>query len=254
MNRNLLSPDQIQDLQALDEAARGLSAEVVIIGAIALACFSQLQRFTSDVDLVVALDLEDFNKLTDAMLRLGWTRDRREHRWRSARGTLVDLLPAGRKLRAEGIVRWTDGNEMRLAGFDHVFSHAVSVEFADTRLSVAPLPVIALLKIVAHWENPGRRKDLDDLKQLFRSYEAKRIFDDEVFDAQLEDVEFANAFLLGLDIGRFATREDRAIIERFIRRYFVEDLDVFDPQEDREDLRFQKQLRAFQSGLLLRIE
>jgi len=69
---------------------------------------------------------------------------------------------------------------------------------------------------------------------LFGRYDAAsdRIFSDEVFAAELEQIDYANAFLLGMDVGTIATdgrgREDI---------------------QQREALRFQEQLRAFRKGI-----
>jgi len=142
---------------------------------------------------------------------------------------------------------------MSLSGFDHVFAHPVSVQFApDTWFLVAPPSVVALLKIVAHLDDPFRRaKDLLDLKTLLGSYESKtdRIFSDEVFAAELEDIEYAGAFLLGLDIGKISTPEDMAVVRAFTKRHCTPELDHLDPVDDYGELRFQRQIRAFELGV-----
>jgi predicted nucleotidyltransferase len=101
---------------------------------------------------------------------------------------------------------------MSLVGFDHVFSRCVGVELSPGILcNVAPLPVIAFLKITAYLEDRHRRaKDLDDLKLLLGRYASgtERIFSDDVFSAHLEDIDLASAFLLGLDIKAFAEPEE----------------------------------------------
>jgi predicted nucleotidyltransferase len=141
---------------------------------------------------------------------------------------------------------------MSLVGFDHAFAGVTSIEFAPTvHFNVAPLAVIALLKIVAHLDDPYRRaKDLIDLKQLMSRYEARgdRVFCDEVFAAELEDIDQASAFLLGLDIGLFATRQERDIMHTFIDRYRDDEL-IVDDANYRQEARFQRQLRALKKGL-----
>lgn len=145
---------------------------------------------------------------------------------------------------------------MSLVGFEHVLSRAVEVKFAaDARYRVAPPSVIALLKIVAYMDNRQRRqKDLQDLRLLFHHYEATtdRIFSNEVFAAGLGDVEQANAFLLGLDIGAFATDEETEIVKAFVESLHIpsDELEHFDVQDfqQRETKRFQQQLRAFRRG------
>jgi len=130
------------------------------------------------------------------------------------------------------------------------------ISFApDLRFKVAPPPVVALLKIVAYTDDPfRRRKDLDDLKWLLRHYEAgsDRIFGDGVLAANLEDFEYANAFLLGSDLGSIATNDDDEIVNGFLGKHRVsaEDVAESDPDDlsQRDALRFHLQLRAFEKG------
>jgi predicted nucleotidyltransferase len=132
----------------------------------------------------------------------------------------------------------------------------VLIPFApDVRFKVAPPPVVALLKIVAYTEDPYRRqKDLDDLRSLLRRYEAEsdRIFDDDVFAAELEDIEYANAFLVGSDVGAIATDDDAKIVHAFLtkHRFSAAELADLDPDDlqERDVFRFHTQLEAFEKG------
>ena len=140
--KRILSKDQTQDLVELHTAATSFDAPVVIIGAVALACFlDDLGRFTSDVDLVIALELGDFEGFAAALASIGWHREaQREHRWRAPRGSILDILPAGPELRATKQITWPSSQfEMSLVGFDHVFDRATRVELApDIYFQVAP--------------------------------------------------------------------------------------------------------------------
>jgi hypothetical protein len=96
-----LTESQITDLRALQDRCRSLAADLVIIGAIAYQVhFPREDRHTGDIDFAVGLDLDEFAELERRLLA-----DRlihfanSEHRWRSPRGTILDLLPAGPKLR-----------------------------------------------------------------------------------------------------------------------------------------------------------
>jgi predicted nucleotidyltransferase len=184
----------------------------------------ELGRFTRDVDLTVALDLDEFASLTSRLTAIGWTPAAKlEHRWTAPRQTIVDLLPAGPELRRRGSIMWPASRfMMSLAGFEHVFPNATEVHLAGgLRIRVAPPVVTALLKIIAYVEDPYRRaKDLQDIRVVLGRYEEEsdRRFSDAVFDAQLTDFEFANAFLLGLDMRRLATRDDARYIDRFLGR------------------------------------
>jgi hypothetical protein len=53
------------------------------------------------------LDLEGFTEFTDELRTLGWIQEeRREHRWRGPSGSIIDLLPAGPKLRQARRITW----------------------------------------------------------------------------------------------------------------------------------------------------
>jgi predicted nucleotidyltransferase len=87
------------------------------------------------------------------------------------------------------------------------------------RVKVVPPPVLFLLKVVAYLDDPHRRaKDLEDIHGLLKSYqrESDRMFSDAVFAAELPDVEFVPAFLLGTDIALFCRGSERAVVERFL--------------------------------------
>jgi len=255
----VLRPAQLKDLEQLHAIAAQFGAEVTIIGAAALLCFIDLERFTQDVDLAIALDLEDFAAFSAELRSHGWIQmPRREHRWHGPGGSMIDLMPAGPNLRAAGQVVWPESEfEMSLAGFEHVFARSVAFAFSrNLQCKVAPPPVIALLKIVAYMDDPYRRqKDLLDLRSLFRRYEdaSDRIFGDDVFAAGLEDIEYANAFLLGLDVGSIVTGTEAGIVNAMITRQRVPDEELGDFERDdlqqRAALRFQMQLRAFEQGV-----
>jgi predicted nucleotidyltransferase len=253
------TPEQLSDLAQLRIITEQFVADATIIGATALQCFIDLPRFTNDIDLVVALDLGKFTEFVQALRVQGWNQgERREHRWRGPSGSIIDIVPAGPHLRAAREVLWPESEfTMSLVGFEHVFTRAVEVDLGGVLFGVAPPAVIALLKIVAYMDDQQRRrKDLEDLRVLFRKYEATsdRIFSDDVFAADLEDVEDASAFLLGTDIGAFAADDEPAIVRRFIDDLQlpaeeVAELDAHNWRE-RDTQRLQRQLQAFSAGFL----
>ena len=83
------SESQIQDLRDLQRAIRELGAEAVIIGAMAYRVFIEDSgRETYDIDLAVALDLDEFRQLEDALVALGWSQLKtQEQRWVTRAGT-----------------------------------------------------------------------------------------------------------------------------------------------------------------------
>jgi predicted nucleotidyltransferase len=218
-----LTAGQIADLRALRAHCVALGADLVIIGAIAYQVhFPGELRHTGDIDFAVALDLNEFAELERRLQADGWIRfANREHRWRSAQGTIMDLLPAGPKLRAAKQVTWPVSQfTMSLVGFEHVFTDAKPVEFSpDLTLNVISSTTLMLLKIVAFLDDTQRRvKDLDDIRGLLTQYEAdsERLFSDAVTDAGLADFGLVPAFLLGIDLKALCTPEEAAIVNAFL--------------------------------------
>ncbi len=250
----MFTDEQTEDLLQLQTISEQFSADLVMIGAAALLCFMDLGRFTRDIDLVIALDLEEFCEFSSKLKEQGWIQERgREHRWRGPKRSIVDLLPAGPKLRVARQIVWPESQfAMSLVGFEHVFTRSVPVAFSsDVQLKVIPPPVIALLKVIAYTEDQQRRhKDLFDLKFLLLRYEASsdRIFSDEVFAAELDDVEYASAFLLGSDIGVIARSEEIGVVQDFLSKHRIASDEWL--ELERADLRFQMQLRAFEKGFV----
>jgi predicted nucleotidyltransferase len=149
----------------------------------------------------------------------GWQRSERlEHRWTANRGSLMDLLTAGENLRIHGRLEWPRrGRTMSLAGFRHVFSDAEEVDLGGgLHFKVVPPCVQALMKVGSYLDDPNSRaKDLLDFRRLLQRYESNsdRIFSDPVFDANLPDVSFATAFLLGYDMRAMLTEQDEQLID-----------------------------------------
>jgi predicted nucleotidyltransferase len=225
-----LTDNQIADLAVLRDHCAALGAELVVIGAIAYQVhFPKESRHTADIDFAVALDLDEFAELERRLTANGWIRfANREHRWRSVRGTIMDLLPAGPKLREAKQVTWLASQfTMSLVGFEHVFTSAETVQFTpDLKLKVISSTALMLLKIVAFMDDPQRRvKDLDDIRGLLSEYEAdsERLFSDIVIDATLEDYGLAPAFLLGFDLRALCTDEEAQIVHAFVASMNNED-------------------------------
>lgn len=254
---NVFSLVQLGDLADLRTVCRERQIEVVIIGAMAYRLFiDDADRETRDIDFALALDLEDMAAFAEVLARLGWHRVQgREHRWQTARRTWMDLLPAGPSLRAQGQIKWPEsGRTMSLAGFEHVFRDSVDLALGpELSFRVVPPTVLALLKMVSYLDDPsGRAKDLLDLQRLWRYYEENgdRLFSDDVFRAELPDIEFAGAFLLGLDTRPILTPDDRELFDRFFSsiKSTLQEPPAWD-LEGRDTTRFQHQVSAFQKGL-----
>lgn len=251
----ILTPSQIDALSELEDVWPNASA--VIIGATALAFYYDMRwRQTADVDLVVALELEDFpGALLD---RPGWKQHpKREHEFTSPQGARLDLLPAGPQLIAAGSFSWSSGHTMSLAGMDLAFDHAESHNVSSDRSAlVAPPPVVCLLKMISYCERPvERERDLADIAHLLADYVGED--SDRRFDEALgQEFELAPAYLLGIDVGRVAMSESHnELIRKFLRR--VEDPDSVEhavmrrngPNHWRAEDALSRLLEAFRSGL-----
>jgi len=219
-----LTPGQESDIQELTDVCRAMQVELVVIGATAYRMFvDDPYRETLDVDIAVAVDLDDFPDLVRRLNSRGWHQsDRREHRWTGASGAIIDLIPAGPRLRAKRELIWPQsGLTMGLMGFDHVFNEPVAKNLpSGLILKVIPLHVFALLKIVAFLEGrEEREKDIRDIGALLEKYEidSERRFGDEVYDSGLGlHFDEAGSFLLGLDLGRLCAREEADLVQSFL--------------------------------------
>jgi predicted nucleotidyltransferase len=237
-----LTPEQAKDLRDLQAACKSFSADLVIIGATAYRIFvDDPYRPTEDVDIAVALDLGVWPEFVSRLQAQGWKQwPNREQRWRGPHGSLVDIIPAGSKLREEGRLVWPRSEmTMSLAGFDHVFSDSITCDLAPgLRIKVVPLPVLALLKILAFMDNPrARQKDIEDFVEILKRYEqdGERRFSEVVFDARVS-FEDAGALLLGRDVAHLCTPDEARVVENFISQARNDDRPAFAaPGPFRED-------------------
>jgi predicted nucleotidyltransferase len=259
---SLLTPAQSDDLKSLRRLCRSQSTPVVVIGALAYQAFiTGSDRHTVDVDVAVAIDLDRFEVFKEKLIGQGWERDRhQEQRWRGPNGSLIDILPAGANARAAGHLTWPESQmKMSLTGFNHVFVDAVDRNLAPGfRMKVVRPPVLFLLKVAAFLDDEQRRrKDLEDIHNLLRWYEweSKRLYSHEVFEAELSDIQFAPAFLLGLDVGKTCNRDECGLIRSFVARAAKKPLPLFHAllQYEREvegpDRTLGQRLKSFQLGL-----
>ena len=214
---------QVDALREIDQVWPGVG--VVIIGATALGFYFDMRwRQTSDVDLVVALELDD---LSDLERRSGWIRHRRrEHEFVAPGGAKVDVLPVGKQSPSAGHIEWGNGDVMDLAGMDLAFRYAVEHAVLDGyRVRVAPPAVIVLLKMVSFGDRPAEReRDLEDIAHRLDAYvqeDSERRWD-EAFDCG--EFELAPAYLLGIDVARLCASDVHdGVVNRFL-------LQVGDPQ------------------------
>ena len=214
-----LTPSQIEALRDLQRTLD--SVQMVIIGATALGFYGgRPWRNTADVDLVVALEPEDFpGPLRNSP---GWTsHPTKPHEFRSPSGSKIDLIPAGQSLLQAGRLVWQRGDAMSLHCMDLAFTHAESHTLDDVVVLVAPPPVIAVLKMVSFGDRPAaRERELEDIGHLLDAYvDGDSLLErwEEAFDCG--EVDLASAYLLGLDMARIvASGTHKDTIQTFLER------------------------------------
>jgi predicted nucleotidyltransferase len=150
---------------------------------------------------------------------------------------------------------------MSLAGFGHVFQDARLQDVGQGLLfKTIPPPVLALLKIVSYLDDRQRRaKDLNDLRRLMRRYEenSERLFSETVLEADLSDIEFAGAFLLGLDVRTLSTESDIKVVTAFLNSMMQSEEHgrrralIADDWPTRDAIHFHEELVAFSKGFAI---
>jgi predicted nucleotidyltransferase len=167
---NPLTKDQADALRQLADLWK--DTRFCLIGASALACQMELPRKTGDLDISVSVSLDE---LEAALPRLhAWRRNPgKEHEWLSPKGIKVDVLPAGPALIAAGEIVWPGtGARMNLTGMRLALERGVTFEVeAGLWIPVAPVPVIAVLKMVSYLDRPAEReRDLHDIAHILENY------------------------------------------------------------------------------------
>jgi len=216
-----LSKDHIRTLTELSECFSDM--EYVLIGATAIKLqISEFFRQTEDVDLLVWITSEELPDLETILS--GWTHnEKEEHRWLSPFGVTTDIIPICPDLMDGNFLVWPkSGNRMNMTGHRLAYDHALQINVTDTiEIPVAPVHIIALLKIIAYMDDPYKReKDLDDIVFMLTNYISE--FDDRKFAPAIMDnnitFEMATAFTLGMDLGSIIGDDEKEILSAFINR------------------------------------
>jgi len=170
-----------------------------LIGANALLLHGiQLPRTTRDLDFVIAVE-DSFQHVRQALLKQGFRHGKIPHRFHTPQGTQVDVLPVTRRATETGFIEFPDGERLTALGFSEALKHAEEKPVGDCVVSVAPLPILVALKILAATRRHG--SDLQDIAACMNQYEEQgaRRFDDVVYAESLT-FETAGAYLLGRDL------------------------------------------------------
>src|SRR6202040_587601 len=97
-----LFPTQVETLRQLKDVGAQLGAEIALIGASAMRMWLDVRWFTTDdVDVAVAVELAQLTELEAALATKNWKKIHADgQRWRSSNNTIVDIVPAGERLRS----------------------------------------------------------------------------------------------------------------------------------------------------------
>jgi predicted nucleotidyltransferase len=192
-------------------------ARIAVIGAGALAFHIEMAwRHTSDIDVLVTIGLADLAAAETVLV--GWKR-RRPPRWEAPNGLHVDIIPAPKSAVLDRVMAWPDGNVMSLAGIALALADRSHLVPGELDITIAPVPVVALLKMAAYLDRPYERdKDLIDLAHILHEYppnDDDRFFDDAIFDARLTEDQ-ARGTILARELSAMVAPDDRAVVEAFI--------------------------------------
>ena len=119
------------------------------IGANALLLHGiQLPRTTRDLDFIVAVE-DTFQHVTQVLLEQGFRHGKIPHRFYTPEGTQVDILPITKRAIETGFIEFPDGERLSALGFSEALTHAKEKPVGNCVVSVAPLPILVALKILA---------------------------------------------------------------------------------------------------------
>lgn len=205
----------------------------IIIGALARdillshAHGLEIGRATRDLDAAVLVDSwDDFQSLKGAMTASGLfaeptLRERAHQRLiyigASTKEKIpIDLIPFGGVEQGDGMLAWPPAGDfvMNAAGHEAVLANRVEVALGDgVSLSVASIPGVVLLKLLAWNERPTERaKDAEDIRLFLASYcdteQDERLYEgtQAIMEKYDYDLARSGAFLLGMDVGNLASR------------------------------------------------
>jgi predicted nucleotidyltransferase len=195
-----------------------LELPIMLVGAgariLVFDRFYKSGRFTKDLDVATQIpDWLTFDAVTQAMTQAEsalFQATKIPHRFQHiATGKTIDVVPFGPISEPGQRLRWPDGNEMNMAGFQEALSQAIV--FDDVAIPVVSLPALIVLKLFA-WNDRGKdrgskSKDQQDIEFVLRDYyDEERIYsgDSPGLMDQLETgkVQLLHAaiYLLGKDI------------------------------------------------------
>jgi predicted nucleotidyltransferase len=225
-----LEPSLIRAVTDLERGLRELGIRFGIVGALVpeLLLDAKPSRKTYAVDVVtVVATIRDFEALKDRLADYGFSRETAPLRLQHRDGGRVDLLPVGEDTAPGGRLDLGDGFHLNMTGFDHVVPNAISTAVeGGPVLPVTPLPLYALLKLVAFTD----RKAAKDLGSILHCLEHYLEDDDRRYGLDYEGqgvpYDCTCAYMLGLDGRRFLDESLSRVISALLARFDDPDADV----------------------------
>jgi predicted nucleotidyltransferase len=154
-----------------------LELPIMLVGAgariLVFDRFYKSGRFTEDLDIATQIpDWLMFDAVTQAMTQAEsalFQATRIPHRFQHiATGKIIDVVPFGAISEPGQRLRWPDGNEMNMAGFQEALSQAIV--FDDVAIPVVSLPAFIVLKLFA-WNDRQQPKDRQDIEFVLQYYD-----------------------------------------------------------------------------------
>jgi predicted nucleotidyltransferase len=239
MSFDLSSVEELRPLaemiRSLSESGRGVVTRFLIIGATArdliLSYVHELPvtRLTVDLDVAVTVaSWTDFATLRERLIAKGATAVAAMphrvliHNWQ------IDIVPFG-GVEVNGVIAWPPDQEveMTVLGFAEAARHALEVTLPnDTVVSVASLPALLLMKVIA-WSERHRTlddRDARDIHTLIESYadawNQDRLYKSagDLLESFGFDNELAAAALLGRDAAAIAEPPTAGRVEQVLTR------------------------------------
>ena len=198
-----LNPLLLTALSDLTRGLREMDVDFCVVGALVpeLLLNTPPPSMTNDADVTVAVDSrEDFEQLKERLADYGFQKTRLPYRLTHQVGGWVDLLPFSEAIAPGGRLYLGEGLDLNMAGFSQVVRAAIQVPVAPgLTLPLAPLPLFALLKLVAFSDRKAP-KDLGGVRHCLGHYKED---DDRRYglhhDATPVPWEYTCAYLIGLD-------------------------------------------------------
>ncbi|PCJ01112.1 MAG: hypothetical protein COB15_01370 [Flavobacteriales bacterium] len=176
-------------------------------------------RGTADIDFAVMLpDINTYHEIRTDLKANGFEDAHGDMPWRlyhKTTNTVVDLLPYG-ELAQKNTVVFTERNvELSVVGMYEVGVDAELFEHPEGYvIPVSPAHGIVILKLISWGEQPGRTKDLADIKALLDS--AWELYQDEFYaeNSPYADLFDVDPFDTQLAAARVMGRKMQAILNR----------------------------------------